>query len=49
LFIDNKPINEIYWDLPKNENEVSLYFDYITSKYKFEILSISHHIEEVLL
>jgi hypothetical protein len=48
LFIDNKPINEIYWDLPKNENEVSLYFDYITSKYKFEILSISHHIEEVL-
>ena len=26
LFIDNKPINEIYWDLPKNENEVSLYW-----------------------
>ena len=48
LVIDNKPINEIYWDLPKNENEVSLYFDYITRKYKFEILSICHHIEDVL-
>jgi hypothetical protein len=47
LFIDNKPINEIYWDLPKNENEVSLYFDYITSKYKLEILSNSNNIEEV--
>jgi hypothetical protein len=48
LFIDNKPLNEIYWDLPKNENEVSLYFDYITSKYNFEILSNNNHIEEVL-
>ena len=48
LFIDNKPINEIYWDLPKNEKEVSLYFQFITSKCKLEILSINHHIEEVL-
>lgn len=34
LFIDNKPIKEIYWDLPENEKEVSLFFDYITNKYK---------------
>jgi hypothetical protein len=48
LFIDNKPINQVYWDLPKNEKEVSLYFEYITCKYKPEILSSNHHIEEVL-
>ncbi len=48
LFIDNKPISHIYWDLPKNENEVSLYFEYITSKYNPEILSNNHNIEEVL-
>ena len=48
MFIDNKPINQVYWDLPKNEKEVSLYFEYITCKYKPEILSSNHHIEEVL-
>jgi hypothetical protein len=48
LFIDNIPIIEVYWDLPKNENEVSLYFDYISSKYKFEIHSSNHRIEDIL-
>jgi hypothetical protein len=48
LFIDNKPINHIYWDLPKNEKEVSLYFEFIASRFKLEILSSNNHIEEIL-
>tara|TARA_Y100000385_G_scaffold193453_1_gene200085 strand:+ start:392 stop:802 length:411 start_codon:yes stop_codon:yes gene_type:complete len=40
MFIDNKRLKKIYWDLPKNEEEVSLFFDYIKDKYKSEIITI---------
>ena len=38
LSIDNKSKKEIYWNLPKNEKEVNLFFEYIIDKYKYEIL-----------
>ncbi|MFW6249377.1 MAG: hypothetical protein ACOC4J_06375 [Bacteroidota bacterium] len=34
LLINGKSINDYYWDLPKNEDEVDLFFNHISSKYK---------------
>lgn len=37
LFFKDKPIKDLYWDLPKNKNEVDLFFDYISNKYKTKL------------
>jgi len=34
LFINDKQIKDSYWNLPKIESEVNLFFEYITAKFK---------------
>ena len=37
LVIDEKWTKEIYWNLPKSKEEVSLFFDYIVDTYKYQL------------
>lgn len=39
LFINNEPVKECYWNLPKNDGEVELFFDFITNKFKTKLQS----------
>jgi len=36
LFIHNKPIEGVYWNLPKNDNDVERYLEYISNKYQMD-------------
>lgn len=40
LLVFNNRIENIYWNLPVNEEEVSLFFEYISHTYKQQIVSI---------
>ena len=46
LFIYDKCLKEIYWNLPKNKKEVGLFFEYIRDNYKYEIVSIDYDQDE---
>lgn len=37
LFINDKLVKECYWNLPKNESEVELFFEFISNKLKNEL------------
>ena len=37
LYINDKAIKDSYWDLPKNEDEVGLFFDYLSDKFIYKL------------
>lgn len=39
LFINNEPVKECFWNLPKNNREVDLFFDFISNKFKTKLQS----------
>tara|TARA_B110000908_G_C10175268_1_gene412929 strand:+ start:656 stop:1066 length:411 start_codon:yes stop_codon:yes gene_type:complete len=48
LFIYNRRLKVIYWNLPKNKEEVGLFFKYIRDKYTNEIDSVNYSKNETL-
>ena len=44
----NRRLKVIYWNLPKNKEEVGLFFKYIRDKYTNEIDSVNYSKNETL-